>query len=87
MEYLILKLEGDSPRAATITAHIQFDGDPADAIKQGYEGEGRYAIVNWTERIEGELRQGPVELADVEDKKTREEAAQVAEAAAEAERT
>ena len=81
-EYLILKLEGDDPRDATITAHIQFDGDPEDAIKQGFDGEGRYAIVDWTERLESGLVQGPVEVTDAETSEARaEKAAEAAEAA------
>ena len=75
-EYLILKLEGDDPRSATITAHVQFDGEPKDAIKQGFDGEGRYAIVDWTERLESGLVQGPVEVTDPEDSGVRAEKAE-----------
>lgn len=82
-EYLILKLQGDDPRNATITAHVQFDGGPEDAIKQGFDGEGRYAIVDWSERLESGLVQGPVEVTDPEDSEVRAKKAEVAQAAVE----
>jgi len=78
-EYLILKLEGDDPRSAKVTSHVVHDGELADALPQGYEGDGRYAIVNWSERTEGDLTPGPVEVAAVEGRVERAEAAAQAE--------
>lgn len=77
-EYLILKLEGDSPCDAKITAHIVGEGEPAGLIKQGFDGDGRYAIVNWDERVEGDLALGPAEVSGVEDKAAREVVAEAA---------
>jgi hypothetical protein len=81
-EFLILKLEGDDPRNAKVVAHVTFDGGPEEAIKQGYDGDGRYAIVSWNERLEANLAPGPAELSDVQDKAAR-EAVAAEEAAAE----
>ncbi len=78
-EYLILKLEGDDPRAAKVAAHVVFEGDPKDALLQGFIGVGRYAIVDWGERIEGDLAPGPVEVASVEDSRLRSEAVEATE--------
>jgi hypothetical protein len=78
-EFLILKLEGDNPRDAQITAFVEFDGEPEDAIKQGFDGEGRYVIVNWSERLESGLAHGPVEVTDPENSEVRAERAEAAQ--------
>lgn len=76
--FLILKLEGDDPCNAKIVALVNVDGEAADAVKQGYVGDGRYAVLDFDERVECDLAPGAVEVADVEDKATRAEAAQIA---------
>lgn len=86
-EYLILKLSGDDPRNARIVSHVTYEGDdPSQVLAQGYAGDGRYALLNWTERVEGDLVPGPVEVAEVQDAATRTEIAEAAEAAAQSEK-
>jgi hypothetical protein len=84
-EFLILKLEGDDPRNAQIVSYVTYEGeDPAEALAQGYAGDGRYALLSWSERVEGDLVPGPVEVAAVEDAAARTETAEAAETAAQA---
>lgn len=71
-EYLILKLEGDDPRSAKVVTVVQSEDEPEDILPQGFVGDGRYAIVDWTERVEGSLAPGPVALNAVEDRAARE---------------
>lgn len=73
-EYLILKLEGDDPRDASIvTSVVSDEEDLTKVIKQGYTDDGRYAIVDWSERLESDLEQGPVKVKGVEDAEKRAE--------------
>lgn len=71
-EYLILKMEGGDLRNATVAAVVQSEDEPEDVLPQGFLGEGRYAVLNWTERVEGDLTLGPVAVTAVEDKAARE---------------
>lgn len=80
-EYLILKLEGGDPRNAEITAHVIADGEPVAVLPQGFKSDGRYAIVDWSERVEADLALGPAQVSDVEDGQARSEAVEAAEAA------
>lgn len=75
-QYLILKLEGEDPCDAAITAHVISDGDAVDAMPQGFAGPGRYVALNWDDRLEGDLVHGPVQVVGVEDRPTREMAAE-----------
>lgn len=84
-EYLILKLEGESPRDAQIISHVISDDEPHIAAKQGYTGDGRYAIVNWDERVECDLSPGAVRATGVQDRAKREELTAKAEPEAPAE--
>lgn len=73
-EYLILKREGEDPLPRTV-AIISCDGGATDALPQGYQGDGRYVVVDWGERVEADLAPGPVEVNAVEDRAARDEAA------------
>jgi hypothetical protein len=86
-EYLILKLEGDDPRDATLAAHVISDVEPDDTnglkgvIAQGFKSDGRYAILDWSARVEADLAVGPAQVSGVEDGKARAEAVEAAQAA------
>lgn len=69
--YLILKLEADAP-LPKVVALVSSDGEAEEAIKQGFDGNSRYAILDWDERLEANLAPGPAELSDVQDKAARE---------------
>jgi len=79
-QYLILKLEGGVPRE--IAAVVDSEDEPDKAIKQGFTGDGRYAILDWDERVEAELGLGPVKATGVEDRATRAELVAAPEAKA-----
>lgn len=71
-EHLILKLvDGALPEVVDLVFSAD-DADPAAEVKRGYKGDGRYAILPWDERVECDLRPGPVETAAVEDRAARE---------------
>lgn len=80
-DYLIFKLPpADQPGAVPqLTQHIFSDLPPEEAIKQGFEGDGRYAIVDWDERLEADLAPGDVAVKGKEDRKAREKARAKAE--------
>lgn len=70
-EYLILKLEGDGPRDIRGVTRVVSDEAPGDLLPQGFDGEGRYAVVDWSERVEADLGRGPVKATAVQDKAAR----------------
>lgn len=81
-DYLIFKLPpadalDTSPQ---LVQHIYSELPPEEAIKQGYEGDGRYAIVDWDERLEADLAPGDVAVSAKQDRAAREKARAKAEA-------
>ena len=83
-QFLILKQEDDDWANAQIVALVSADGEAGDVVRQGYVGDGRYAVLDFDERVECDLVPGPVEVAAVADKAAREEAQEIAEAAEDA---
>ena len=83
-DYLIFQLPAEeSPDLPQLVAHIFSEEKPEIAIKQGYTGEGRYAIVDWDERLEADLAPGTLSVSGKQDRAARDKAREKAEARAE----
>lgn len=62
-EFLIIRLsDSGDPREAVVAQYVATgSADIAAAARQGYIGDGRYAVLDWAARTEFDLYPGPIE--------------------------